>query len=95
SAEGYKGEKTGKMTAIRQGKSTRKKASTACRQAFRIEVWLLFSTKLYGGVGLWLRVHRQRAVGIAGIARHRRHRAESERQTYRGSTRMNADQEIG
>ena len=32
-----------------------KEESTSFRQAFRIEVWLLFATKRLWGVGIWLR----------------------------------------
>ena len=44
-----------------------KMASTAFRQAFRIGVGLLFSTKVVSGVGGLAEVHRQRDV--ARVAR--------------------------
>ena len=44
-----------KLTPIGAPKKTGKEGSTSFRQAFRIAVWFLFSTKAHGGWGIWLK----------------------------------------
>jgi len=75
SAEGYKSKKTGKMTPIRPGKTTEKGLRPSGDRSVELHFGFCFQQNVKGGWGRGLRVHRQRAARIAGIARHRRHRA--------------------
>jgi len=68
---GLQGQKDQKNHSNQAGKNDWKRASTARSPLGRIALWLLFSTKRLWGVGVWLRVHRQRVakVGFAELDR--------------------------
>jgi hypothetical protein len=87
------------MARQKQGDSASKKrekeVSTSFRQAFRIGVRPLFSTERLWGVGVWLRVHRQRAAGIADSAEIAVIARDRKGKTYRGGTETPENEKAG
>ena len=55
SAEGYKGEKTGKMTPIRQGKRTEKRLRLVGHRSVELHFDFCFQQNAYGGWGRGLK----------------------------------------